>query len=299
MSTNGNFQQLVPTPESYDTPPITIIITIILLVFFFVGFFSIYFCRCFMQNLLYSWHLRQSPIDSPIFPTNPQNNLGIDPKIIESFPTFTYSSVKDYRKEKYGLECAICLVEFGDDDVLRLLTTCCHVFHQECIDLWLDKHTTCPVCRRSLDIVVESPEKSPISFTNTMHLINKNEPLHDSLSIAIKDEGEDERGEDNDHSERTTSATVAELQVERQNANSKSVKFSRSHSTGHSIVRTKEEDQDRFTLRLPEKIQENIIKGHNATKSCTTFGEYKSQETTGNNGFGEVSSLSVGNINKV
>ncbi|KAL3497813.1 hypothetical protein ACH5RR_040545 [Cinchona calisaya] len=307
MSSGHTLQQSVQAPE---LPPITIIITIIFLVFFFVGFFSIYFCRCFMQNLLYSWHLRHSPADTPVVPINPQNNLGIDPKIIESFPTFTYSSVKDYRKEKYGLECAICLVEFRDDDVLRLLTACCHVFHQECIDLWLEKHKTCPVCRRSLDTVDESPEKSssPISFTNTMRLINENnEALQDSFCITIKDENdEDERG-GNDQRERTTSSSdhnVADndQQVEghkNDDNNDKVEKFSRSHSTGHSIVRrTKEgdEEEDRYTLRLPEEIQEKIIQGHKSSRSCTTFGEFKSQETTKNVGFGEVSG---GDINKV
>ncbi|XP_027083395.2 RING-H2 finger protein ATL29-like [Coffea arabica] len=296
MSNDGSLRQSVPTPESYSTPPITIVITIILLVFFFVGFFALYFCRCFMQNLILSWHLRHSPAATPIVPTHPQDNPGIDPKIIQSFPAFTYSIVKDYRKEKYGLECAICLVEFGDDDLLRLLTTCCHVFHQECIDLWLEKHKTCPVCRRRLD---ESPEKSPISFTNTMRLINGSESLPESVSITVKDETEDERG-GSDRGERRTSATAADhVLVERRNNNTELERFSRSHSTGHSIVRTKgSEDQDRFTLRLPEQVQEKIIKGHNTSRSCTVFGEYRSQETTGNGGFGEVSGLSGADFNK-
>lgn len=261
-----------------------------------MGFFSLYFCRCFLQNILYSWHLRRSPNGTPVVPTGPQNSSGIDPEIIQSFPTFTYSSVKDYRKEKYGLECAICLVEFGDDDVLRLLTACCHVFHQECIDLWLEKHKTCPVCRRSLDIVEDSPEKSPISFTNTMNLINAHErrSSHDSFCISIKDENEDE-GRGNGRGERMTSVTGADQLAEGHDHDNK---FSRSHSTGHSIIRSREEE-DRFTLRLPEHVRAKIIRGHNSSRSCTTFGEFKCKENKGSGGFGEVSGLSSGDINNV
>ncbi|CAI9095333.1 OLC1v1031263C1 [Oldenlandia corymbosa var. corymbosa] len=294
-----NIQHPDPTHEAHAAPPITVVITIIILLFFFVGFFSLYFCRCFLQNLLYSWHLRHSPPGgTPVVPAGPQTPTGIDPKIIQSFPTFTYSSVKDYRKEKYGLECAICLVEFSDDDVLRFLTACCHVFHQECIDLWLEKHKTCPVCRRSLDTTPESPEKSPISFNHAMQLINGEDDHHSShhsFCISIKDE-ENDQFNGSAGRERTTSVTGADhRQIQR--IKGLDTKFSRSHSTGHSIIRRdnergeEEEAEDRFTLRLPDHVHAKIIRGHNWSRSCTTFGEFNCKEKKGNGGFGEVSGL--------
>ncbi|KAG8382500.1 hypothetical protein BUALT_Bualt05G0083700 [Buddleja alternifolia] len=283
----GSVQPLPPPPQPqppqppYVYPPVTIILTIILLVFFFIGFFSVYFCRCFLHNLLYSWHVQHSPNGTPVDgATSSAANPGLDKSITQSFPVFTYSSVKGYRKEKYGLECAICLVEFEDNDVLRFLTTCCHVFHQECIDLWLEMHKTCPVCRRKLD---SSPMKSTI-YSNSIFMqdISENEPIEDSFSITIKDEHEDEtrdsaNGEQVDH---------AQIKVE---------KFSRSNSTGHSIVRNRE-DEDRFTLRLPEHVKSNIMKGHTSSKSWTTFGEYKAKP--GNIVLAEVSGLSGRDVNK-
>lgn len=40
--------------------------------------------------------------------------------------------------------------EFEDEQTLRLIPKCNHVFHLECIGAWLDSHVTCPVCRANL-----------------------------------------------------------------------------------------------------------------------------------------------------
>ncbi|KAL2233053.1 UNVERIFIED_CONTAM: RING-H2 finger protein ATL29 [Sesamum indicum] len=265
------------TPQPYTYPPITIILTIILLIFFF--------------NILHTWHLRHSPTGTPVGgATSSTAAGGLDPLIVQSFPTFIYSTVKDYRKEKYGLECAICLVEFDASDVLRLLTACCHVFHQECIDLWLESHKTCPVCRRKLDSPVQSPVKSPIYASNVMHEINENELTEDSFSITIKDENEDER-RGRDHKDLIVSSSTDEEDDQAQ-------KYSRSHSTGHSIIGNTDEE-DRFTLRLPEHVKSDIVRGHKSNKSWTTFGEYNAKANTRNFGLSQVSELSGGDINKV
>lgn len=121
---------------------------------------------------------------------------------------------------------------------------------------------------------------------NVMHDINEDESLdEDTLSIVIQDDNKEESGCDGHGS--GNSKTAACGTRESVDIRNKVEKFSRSHSTGHSIVRAREVE-DRFTLRLPEHVRANIIKGHNSTKSCTTFGEYKSKTSTGNGGFGEV-----------
>jgi len=44
-------------------------------------------------------------------------------------------------------ECAICLEEVGEGGAVKMIAYCKHVFHAECIDRWLEKQVTCPVCR--------------------------------------------------------------------------------------------------------------------------------------------------------
>ncbi|KAJ0857380.1 putative transcription factor C2H2 family [Helianthus annuus] len=183
---------LPPLPEPHSSPHVTIVLTTVILVLFFIGFFMIYFCRCFMQNVFHTWNSRRNPSRAHIAGLGPNCQPGLDPSVISTFPTFTYSNVKDFRRETYGLECAICLYEFEDDNVLRLLTKCYHVFHQECIDLWLESHKTCPFCRRGLETPINSPEKSPVPAQNSppMHEIHENEVLEDTFTINIRDENE-------------------------------------------------------------------------------------------------------------
>ncbi|KAM7509557.1 hypothetical protein LguiA_020010 [Lonicera macranthoides] len=73
---------------------------------------------------------------------------GIDKKVIESLPFFKFSSLKGDRE---GLECAVCLSRFEEIEVLRLLPKCKHAFHINCVDLWLEKHSSCPLCRQRIN----------------------------------------------------------------------------------------------------------------------------------------------------
>ena len=47
--------------------------------------------------------------------------------------------------------CPICLHNFKAGNNLSMGRVCRHVFHQECLDMWLPKSTTCPYCRQDLE----------------------------------------------------------------------------------------------------------------------------------------------------
>ena len=46
-----------------------------------------------------------------------------------------------------GDECTICISPFENGEVLSCLP-CDHRFHEECIVPWLDRSSTCPLCKR-------------------------------------------------------------------------------------------------------------------------------------------------------
>lgn len=49
--------------------------------------------------------------------------------------------------------CPICYEDFEDGaEFVRL--SCSHVFHRACLDAWMAKSTTCPECRRPIEVIV-------------------------------------------------------------------------------------------------------------------------------------------------
>ncbi|KAL5572618.1 hypothetical protein UlMin_022215 [Ulmus minor] len=100
---------------------------------------------------------------------------GIDKTVIESLPFFRFSSLKG---SKEGLECAVCLSKFEDVEVLRLLPKCKHAFHIACIDHWLERHSSCPLCRHR----VSSEDLAIITYSTSMRFLwnNQSEQREDS-----------------------------------------------------------------------------------------------------------------------
>ncbi|GLJ55445.1 hypothetical protein SUGI_1190510 [Cryptomeria japonica] len=53
--------------------------------------------------------------------------------------------------EEEDVICAVCLSSFEEDDEIRELCNCCHIFHKNCVDKWINHHhKTCPLCRSDL-----------------------------------------------------------------------------------------------------------------------------------------------------
>lgn len=105
---------------------------------------------------------------------------GLEPVLVAAIPTMkfdqkAFSSVED-------AQCSICLGEYQEGEVLRIMPKCSHSFHLSCIDTWLRKQSTCPVCRlrlqnsfllRSLGTdafeTTSSVEESNMSMDNSHH----------------------------------------------------------------------------------------------------------------------------------
>ncbi|XP_057494686.1 RING-H2 finger protein ATL65 [Actinidia eriantha] len=66
---------------------------------------------------------------------------GLDESVIKTIPLSVYT-----RKSSVH-ECAVCLLEFEENDYVRTLPVCYHAFHVDCIDIWLGSHANCPLCR--------------------------------------------------------------------------------------------------------------------------------------------------------
>ncbi|KAF9235535.1 hypothetical protein BU15DRAFT_51301, partial [Melanogaster broomeanus] len=48
-------------------------------------------------------------------------------------------------------KCTICMTQFRDGDRSILGANCNHAFHENCLQSWLARSQTCPLCRERLD----------------------------------------------------------------------------------------------------------------------------------------------------
>lgn len=48
--------------------------------------------------------------------------------------------------------CAICTEDFRKENGQHVKLPCSHVFHKECIDLWVTKNPICPICRAPINV---------------------------------------------------------------------------------------------------------------------------------------------------
>lgn len=52
-------------------------------------------------------------------------------------------------RQEVGERCTVCLESFQEEEIVRLLP-CLHQFHSQCIDEWLHRQATCPICKHRL-----------------------------------------------------------------------------------------------------------------------------------------------------
>ncbi|KAK8945437.1 RING-H2 finger protein ATL16 [Platanthera guangdongensis] len=74
---------------------------------------------------------------------------GLDELAIQGIPTFRYRRGQP-SDELSSNECPVCLNEFKEEERVRQLPNCLHVFHIDCIDAWLSMHANCPLCRSEI-----------------------------------------------------------------------------------------------------------------------------------------------------
>ncbi|QCE00039.1 nucleolysin TIA-1/TIAR [Vigna unguiculata] len=138
------------TVQDFPEPvhPSKMVVVVALSILFTISFLLLVYIR-FRRSI--PLELTRRSHDSPDFQAQARSrsrSSGIDRKVIEALPFFMFSSLKG---SKQGLECTVCLSQFEDTEILRLLPKCKHAFHMNCIDKWFESHSTCPLCRNNID----------------------------------------------------------------------------------------------------------------------------------------------------
>lgn len=115
-------------------------------------------------------------------PSHKNTAGGLDLTDINSLPEFLYKSSAEAGGE--AVECSVCLSAVAEEAKVRLLPNCGHVFHVDCIDLWLGSHTTCPLCRAEVEPrVVVVDDDQPEQSGDSAQLQQPTAPPVDEMSL--------------------------------------------------------------------------------------------------------------------
>ncbi|XP_074314877.1 RING-H2 finger protein ATL16-like [Silene latifolia] len=183
---------------------------------------------------------------------------GLDEWLINNIPAFQYKSGENNNNNNNSSRsssismsnsfrgCAVCLNGFKEQEILRNLPKCGHNFHLDCIDVWLLKNASCPLCRSSIsgrtkypiDHIIapsSSPQDmlSPLFSGNLSFNINENE--QDFLVIELSQE--------------QTPRSVSEQKGIHQNGK-KSRKLHRLSMMGDECINIRRKDEQ-FTIQQP------------------------------------------------
>ncbi|XP_004492810.1 RING-H2 finger protein ATL67-like [Cicer arietinum] len=150
------------SPHSYFTNfgfGYSIAIALAFLVLFATLILSFYFC-CRTNNNPNNNHnsIHDTPnyslgvvVSRDIFVTEDDEEntvVGLDENVINSYPRFQFNR-NNATVLGQNSTCSICLCEYKDSEMLRMMPECRHYFHLCCLDSWLKLNGSCPVCRNS------------------------------------------------------------------------------------------------------------------------------------------------------
>ena len=111
----------------------------------------------FMDNFASNFSSNfEDPLTRIIFLQSMQNQPSGTPpaskEVLKKLKRFKMNEEFCKKSEKGALEypsCSVCLTEIAKNEP-TLLIPCGHMFHDGCINKWLEMHNTCPVCRYEL-----------------------------------------------------------------------------------------------------------------------------------------------------
>ncbi|CAL5016677.1 unnamed protein product [Urochloa decumbens] len=249
------------TPQTAFGRTMSTFITVAISVFFFLLFICAYVNQCRLADPGARGAAAAAAAAAAAGGPSRRGKRGLDPAVVATFPIVSYREVVAHKIGKGVLECAVCLTSFEDDDDLRLLPHCSHAFHPECIDPWLQSRITCPLCRANL----EKPAPAPAPLSPAAPAAAPPSPRPPSpppleaVSIPVLEEGSEE--EESDEDDRKEEA----IELEMLRSARRAARMPRSHSTGHSLfaaaaAAAEEGDHERFTLRLPEHVREQVLR---------------------------------------
>ncbi|EER99042.1 E3 ubiquitin-protein ligase RING1 [Sorghum bicolor] len=182
--------------------------------------------------------------------------VGLDEATIASI------AAVEYRRGVVGRggDCAVCLGEFSDGELVRLLPRCAHPFHAPCIDTWLRAHVNCPICRSPV-VVVPSDPPVAAAEAEAGDAQSGEHHVHEEMSLS-QSESETEGSEDSEASSATQSEGTTATTEEDGRATPKAIRRSASMDSPLFLVAVPEAQDDvvRYSCKLPNAREMKVFR---------------------------------------
>ncbi|PWZ37212.1 E3 ubiquitin-protein ligase RING1 [Zea mays] len=189
-------------------------------------------------------------------------------------------------------DCAVCLGEFSEGELVRLLPRCAHPFHAPCIDTWLRAHVNCPICRSPVvvipsDLPVDAAEAEAGGAQLGEHYV------HEQMSLS-QSESETEGSEDSEASSASATQSEGTSTAEENGRDTpKPIRRSASMDSPLFAVALAEANDDvvRYNCKLPNSREMKVfrVKGKEAagisSSSCQS-GRFKIGRSMSSSGQG-------------
>ncbi|KAM0833804.1 hypothetical protein ACQ4PT_007659 [Festuca glaucescens] len=90
---------------------------------------------------------------APVAAAGANNATGGRGRIVDlaKLPEFAYTKSARHSGRGDGAQCSVCIGTVEGGEMVRQLPLCKHLYHVECIDMWLASHDTCPLCRAEVE----------------------------------------------------------------------------------------------------------------------------------------------------
>ncbi|XP_010414560.1 PREDICTED: RING-H2 finger protein ATL56-like [Camelina sativa] len=91
-----------------------------------------------------------------------ESSDGLSSRFVKKLPQFRFSEPTSTSYTRYGSDCVVCFDVFRQGQWCRNLPGCGHVFHRKCVDTWLLKASTCPICRARVSLREEGAQEGEL-----------------------------------------------------------------------------------------------------------------------------------------
>ena len=113
--------------------------------------------------------------------SKPQRNEGLTPDQLQALPLSAYEGGRD------DACCAVCMDDVAVGDMQRELR-CGHCYHQACIDRWLLKKRSCPLCVRAVRVSSRSSSEWTVEMVDRAKPDEEDEEDEEAPEISTSGE---------------------------------------------------------------------------------------------------------------